>query len=139
MESFDWICPPCCSTTLPLSNICYNIDHGRHINTDRKNCNAHKGVKCFLANARALKNKFQDLHAIVFAERFDILAVAETWFDPTVLDHEVIPSGYTIYRRDRLCRRGGRVVLAFKNDPTVVRRSDLETSCELLWCELTDD
>ena len=44
MESFDWICPPCCSTTLPLSNICYNIDHGRHVNMDRKNCNAHKRV-----------------------------------------------------------------------------------------------
>ena len=64
MESFDWICPPCCSTTLPLSNICYNIDHGRHVNMDRKNCNAHKGVKCFLANARSLKNKVQDLHAL---------------------------------------------------------------------------
>ena len=44
MESFDWICPPCCSTTLPLSNICYNIDHERHVNMDRKNCNAHKRV-----------------------------------------------------------------------------------------------
>ena len=106
---------------------------------DRKNCNAHKGVKCFLANARSLKNKFQDLHAIVFAERFDILAVTETWFNPSVLDHEAIPSDYTIYRRDRLYRRGGGVLLAFKNDLTVVRRSDLETSCELLWCELTDD
>ena len=131
MESFDWIFPPCCSTTsatLPLSNICYNIDHERHVIMDRKNCNAHKGVKCFLANARSLKNKFQDLHAIVFAERFDILAVTETWFDPSVLDHEAIPSGYTIYRRDRLYRRGGGVLLAFKNDLTVVRRSDLETS-----------
>ena len=106
------------------------------------NCNAHKGVKCFLANSRSLKNKFQDFHALVFAEQFDILAVlavTKTWFDPSVLDHEVIPCGYTIYRRDRLYRRGGGVLLAFKNNLTVVRRSDLETSCELLCCELTGD
>ena len=50
-----------------------------------------------------------------------------------------IPSGYTIYRRDRLNRRGGGVLLAFKNNLTVVRRLDLETRCELLWRELTDD
>ena len=31
-----------------------------------------------------------------FAEWFDILAVTEIWVDPSVLDHEVIQSGYTI-------------------------------------------
>ena len=72
-------------------------------------------------------------------EQFDVLATTEAWFDSSVLDHEVIPSGYTIYRRDRQDRRGGGVSLAFHNDLMVVRRSDLETSCELLWCELTDD
>ena len=82
------------STTLPFSNTRYNIDHVRHVDMERNaNCNSHKGVKCFLANARSLKNKFQDLHAIVFAKQFDILPVTETWFDSSVLDHEVIPSG----------------------------------------------
>ena len=140
MESFDWICPPCLSTTLPLSNTRYNTDNVHHVDIERNaNRNSHKGVKCFLANARSLKNKFQDLHAIVFAEQFYVLAITETWFDPSVLDHEVIPSGYTIYRRDRQDQRGGGVLLAFCNNLMFVRRSDLETSCKLLWCEFTDD
>ena len=97
------------------------------------NRNSHKGVKCFLANARSLKNKFQDLRAVVFAEQFDILAITETWFDSSVLDHKVLPSSYAIYRRDRQDRRGGGVFLAVHND-LLVRSPDLETSCELLWC-----
>ena len=75
MGSFDWICPPFFSITLPPFNPCYNIDNARHVDMERNaNRNSHKGVKCFLANARSLKNKFQDLHAVVFAEQFDILA-----------------------------------------------------------------
>ena len=53
----------------------------------------------------------------------------------TVFDHERLPTGYTIFRKDRVDRRRGGVLMAFKYDITVWRRNDLVSDCELLWCE----
>ena len=64
-----------------------------------------------------------------------IVIVSETWLDNTVPDYEILPNGYTIFWKDRIGRRGGGVLLAFKSEITVWRRNDLETDCELVWCE----
>lgn len=69
VESFNWICPPCTLITLFFSNTHYNVDHRYHFDMETNvNVNSHKGLKCFLANARSFKSKFQDFHAIGFAE-----------------------------------------------------------------------
>ena len=109
-----------------ILSTCYNIDNAHHVDMERD--------AKLIVTLTKVWNAFW-----LMPEQFDVLATTEAWFDSSVLDHEVIPSGYTIYRRDRQDRRGVGVFLAFHNDLMVVRRSDLETSCELLWCELTDD
>lgn len=94
-------------------------------------------LKCLLANVRSIRNKLLlDFHAIVYAKEFDIIALTETWLDQSVMDHEIIPHGYSIFRKDRSNRRG--VLLACKDNLVVTRRSDLEENqCELLWCEIS--
>lgn len=52
-------------------------------------------------NAQGLTNKFAMFQLIVAENNYDVIAVSETWFDDTVLDSEVTPSGYDCYRRDR--------------------------------------
>ena len=39
--------------------------------------------------------------------------MTETWLDSNILDNEILPKGYIIYRRDR-CTRGGGVLIAFE-------------------------
>ena len=95
----------------------------------------HK-VKCMVANARSLKNKILDFQTSVYAGDFDIVAITETWLNDSILDHVLLHTGYTIYRKDRDGRMGGGVLLAIRNNIKTFRRYDLETKCELLWNEI---
>ena len=46
---------------------------------------------------------------------FSLIAITETWLNNGVLDGEILPNNYTIYRRDR-ASRGGGVLLAVNNN-----------------------
>ena len=65
----------------------------------------------------------------------DVLGITESFLDFDVLDSEVCPPNYTVYRRDR-DRHGGGVMLLVRESFLVHKRPDLETSCELVWVEL---
>ena len=68
----------------------------------------------------------------------DIIELTETWLDPSVLDQEILPYGYSIFRRDRPNRREGGVMLACRDDLVCTRKGDLEVNqCELVWCEIS--
>lgn len=86
-------------------------------------------------NARSLRNKLLDFQAVVYTRKIDIIIVSEPWLDNTVPDYEILPNGYTIFRKDRIGRRGGVVLLAFKSQSMAWRRYDLEANCELVRCE----
>jgi len=43
-----------------------------------------------------------------------IIAISETWLKPHILDNEILPIGYTIFRNDHHSGRGG-VLLAVKD------------------------
>lgn len=68
----------------------------------------------------------------------DVIAVTETWLNPSVRDSELlINTAFNIHRRDRESgERGGGVMLAVRNHLRSVRRSDLETGAEILACEI---
>ena len=84
------------------------------------------GLSCVLANVRSIRNKLQDFHTLVYAAGTNIIALTETWLDCSVLDHEILPHGYSIFRRDRLGRSGGGVLPACRDDIVCITRSDLE-------------
>ena len=44
----------------------------------------------------------------------DIIGLTETWLTDAILDNEILPINYSIYRADR-DTRGGGVLLAVKN------------------------
>ena len=80
-----------------------------------------------LANVRSIRNELQAFHAMVYSARTDIIAFTETWFDSSVQNHKILPSGYSIFRRHRPYQTGG-VLLACRDDLTCIRRNDLEVN-----------
>jgi hypothetical protein len=98
-------------------------------------------LRCFLQNARSLKAVVRDecsteskiglFKDIVYGQDLDVICITETWLNDTVYDHELLPSGYTIFRNDRKGRVGSRVLIATKlNLPT----REIDHSVDLLEC-----
>ena len=83
-----------------------------------------------LVNARSIKNKVQQLHAILNLNSIDFVAITETWLNDSVETAEIFDSSYQVYRKDRSDRRGGGILLAFKNHLKVSSRYDLCSACE---------
>ena len=48
------------------------------------------------------------------AENSDVICVNETWLNQNISNSEILHSGFTIFRRDRSDRGGGRVLIAIK-------------------------
>ena len=108
-------------------------------------CNINNCNVLYL-NARSLKstnrsrNKFVQLQNIVATDNIHMVACTETWFNSSILDGEILPSTFIIYRKDReetlAGMRGGGVMLAVSNHIPSDRRRDLESEDEILVCEI---
>ena len=61
------------------------------------------------------ENKLSCFHDIISANQFDVIALMETWLDNSISNHDLLPCGYRILRRDRENKRGGGVLLAVKD------------------------
>ena len=53
----------------------------------------------------------------MYSSDFQIIAITETWLKDYILNNEILPTGYVIYRNDRQSRGGG-VMLAIDNNIT---------------------
>jgi len=61
-------------------------------------------------------------------ENFDIIAITETWLSNNIFTNEILPSCYTVLRKDH-DSRGGGILLAPKSSLTTMQLpspSDLE-------------
>jgi hypothetical protein len=73
--------------------------------------NNKNALRCLYLNARSLVRKLDELQ--VLANDDDLLAITETWLRPDIKDCELLPKlNFTIFRKDRLSRAGGGVMLA---------------------------
>ena len=50
----------------------------------------------------------------------DFLFVVETWLTPKFQDALLCPLGYSFIRKDRITKRGGGVLVLYKNNLTVI-------------------
>ena len=55
-------------------------------------------------------NKLSDFQSFVYSNPFEIYCITETWLSDFVYDHEIIPSKFNIYRKDRKSHGGGVLV-----------------------------
>ena len=73
-----------------------------------------------MINARSICNKIHYLKAYVDDCNPDILALTETWGNKALIDGLITPKGFTLFRRDRLSRKGGGVALLVRDELTPV-------------------
>ena len=89
----------------------------------------------YLANARSLEKKFDELTAQLLSTRMDIAVITESWFNDRIDDSVLTIPGYVLQRRDRPTRGGGVCTFVSSSIP-FKRRSDLESpdhECMWLW------
>lgn len=75
------------------------------------------------------------------ADNWDVVVLTETWLNDSVLNAELFPPGYQIFRRDRCelhtgLSMGGGVLIAVASHIKVTRISQLENEGENIWFEL---
>ena len=92
-------------------------------------------LSCLSLNARSIVNKERELRSCLSINDYDLMAITESWLDPTINSNEIFPTSFEVFRKDR-SRNGGGVLLALNRKLSCTKRNDLETDCELLWCEV---
>ena len=69
----------------------------------------------FYTNAHSICNKLKELQGFTYGTSTDVIAITETWLSSDYWDNEILPKGYTTFRKDRnSC--GGGVLLAVSSD-----------------------
>ena len=117
----SWICSACESHINQLSKVSDPLTPNQ--------------LSCVCFNVRSILPKRFDLIAYLCAHQFDVVAITESFLDSSIPDVHIIPSGYTVFRRDRN-RHGGGIIVLVRNSITAVHHKDLECDCEMLWLEL---
>ena len=95
-------------------------------------------IKCVCLNARSIINKKDELNIMVDDIKHHIIGITETWANNDITDAELGLEGYAMFRKDRMGRRGGGVLLYIKdNIPAYEAQLQEEADCnEAIWCKL---
>lgn len=77
-------------------------------------------LKLYNQNTRGLRTKIPDFFQCISTLEFDLVCITETWLKQDILDSELSPSNYNIYRNDRDAvtsgkRDGGGVLIAVRS------------------------
>ena len=77
----------------------------------------------------------------MYSKSLDIIGLTETWLNEYIFDNEILPSNYTLFRKDRVSRGGG-VLIAVNNKFTcqaITSPENLEIICIklILPCSIT--
>ena len=80
------------------------------------------GLSVYYQNVRGLNTKIANFFNGVCSSEFDVVVLTETWLRESVLDREIFPESYEVYRCDRVGRRGGGVLMAVSSRVGMSRR-----------------
>ena len=72
-------------------------------------------IKCVCLNARSIINKKTELNIMVDDIKSDIIGITESWANNDITNAELGLEGYVMFRKDRIGRRGGGVLLYIKD------------------------
>ena len=99
---------------------------------------SESGIKCVCLNARSKINRKNELNIMVDDIKPHIIGITESWANNDVTDAELGLEGYVMFRKDRIGRRGGGVLLYIKETiPAYEVQLQEEADCnEAIWCKL---
>ena len=89
-------------------------------------------------NARSIVNKKNELNIMVENIDLHIIGITESWANTDITDAELELTGYVMFRRDRIGRRGGGVILYFKE---LIQAYEIKLESETdydeaVWCKI---
>ena len=95
-------------------------------------------IKCVCLNARSIINKKTELNIMVDDIKPHIIGITESWANNDITNAELGLEGYVMFRKDRIGRRGGGVLLYIKDTiPAYEVQLHEEADCnEAIWCNL---
>ena len=95
-------------------------------------------IKCVCLNASSIINKKNKLNIMVDDIKPDIIGITESWAKNDITYAELGLKGYVMFRKDRIGRRGGGVLLYIKETiPACEVQLQEEADCnEAIWCKL---
>ena len=95
-------------------------------------------IKCVCMNARKIITKKTELNIMVDDITPHIIGITESWANNDITDAELGLEGYVMFRKDRMGRRGGGVLLYIKETiPAYELQLQEEADCnEAIWCNL---
>ena len=87
-----------------------------------------------IANFCSVYNKQAELEAFLSTHNIDILLGSESHLENTILNSEIFPNSYNIYRKDRN-RHGGGVFILIR-DTFSTSEITLESPLEIVWIKV---
>ena len=96
------------------------------------------GYRCVCLNARSIINKKNELNIMVKDIDPHTIGITESWANTDITDAELGLTGYVMFRRDRIGRRGGGVILYVK-ESIQADEIKLESEAdydEAVWCTI---
>ena len=95
-------------------------------------------IKYVCLNARSILNKKNELDIMVDEIKPHIIGITESWANNDITDAELGLEGYVMFRKDRMGRRGGGVLLYIKETiPAYEVQLQEEAYCnKAIWCKL---
>ena len=95
-------------------------------------------LKCVCLNARSIINKKNELDIMVDEIKPHIIGITESWANNDITYAELGLEDYVMFRKDRMGRRGGGVLLYIKETiPAYEVQLQEEADCkEAIWCKL---
>jgi hypothetical protein len=108
------------------------------IRTKRQKNECNIPLRVLNVNFQSIKKKQHLVQNLVDNTKPDIVIGSETWLDPNIKDSEIFPDGFKVYRKDRLGKEGGGVLIAIKNEylSDLVEELSPDENCEMIWAKI---
>ena len=96
------------------------------------------GYECVCLNAKSIVNKINGLNIMVEDIDPHIIGITDHWATTDISDVELGMTGYAMFRKDRLGRRGGGVILYnMESIQAYEIKLEKEAECEeTVWCNI---
>ena len=94
----------------------------------------NRPLRILVMKRQSIKNKKAELHTIIDSAKPDIILGNESWLTPDI--KEMFPDSFDAVRKDRASDAHGGVFIDFKRDLLCTETHELDTHCEIVWCNM---
>ena len=65
-----------------------------------KRCHSRKELSFYYQNMGGMRTSLESFRNDLASTTYDVVFVSETWLNPDILDQEIVPNGWRLFRHD---------------------------------------